>query len=307
VAIGGADAAGGTLRLLDELEPRLVPSARRMHDIQVVRAFMALARGRLDEAEHQFVAGGETGERAGRPDMAYGGWGQAAIVAASAGALERALVYVDRGIALVAFLPVLEFQLRGVRAYVLCRLGRDDDSRADCDRQTELAERVGSSRLAALADHDAGLLALFAGAHERAAGLLARALAADPPVQRAEARLRRAEALARLGRADEADGEIRAATQEPVLPSHRPAVLVARMTFAQGLSAAARGDRELATKRLEECAAHWRRLRGPAGWAHDFAASLVDLGRPPISGVVDTELELARTTAELTSITQVPS
>ena len=64
-----------------------------------------------------------------------------------------------------------------------------------------------------MTDHDAGLLALLAGDYERAQALLGRALAGDPRVQRAEARLRRAEALARLGRADEADAEIRAATQ----------------------------------------------------------------------------------------------
>ena len=81
-------------------------------------------------------------------------------------------------------------------------------------------------------------------------------------MQRAEARLRRAEALARLGRADEADAEIRAATLEPVRAAHRPAVLVARMTFAQALSARARGDHALAERRLREAEGHWRRLAG---------------------------------------------
>ena len=73
-----------------------------------------------------------------------------------------------------------------------------------------------------MADHDGGLIALLAGDHERAAELLGRALAGDPPVQRADARLRRAEALARLGRADEADAEIRAATLEPVRAAAPP-------------------------------------------------------------------------------------
>ena len=79
--------------------------------------------------------------------------------------------------------------------------GAIDEARAASDRQAELAARLASPELVAVADHDGGLLALLAGDHERAAELLGRALAGDPPVQRAEARLRRAEALARLGRA----------------------------------------------------------------------------------------------------------
>jgi DNA-binding SARP family transcriptional activator len=305
VTIHGADAADGTLAVLEELEPRLEPSLRRVHDIETVRGFAALARGRPDEAEQHLVSAGEAAEREGRPDMAYGGWANAAVIAASTGALERALAHAQRGARIASGLPVLEFQMLGVRAYALARLDRHEQARADCDRQAELAQRVGSAELAALADHDAGLLALLAGDNERAAELLARALAADPPVQRAEARLRRAEALARLGRVGEADAEIRAATQEPIRPSQRPAVLVARMTFAQALGAAARGDRELAVERFQETADHWQRLGGEHGWARDLTASLVDLGRPPVSGIVDTRLELSRTAAELRSITPV--
>ena len=149
-----------------------------------------------------------------------------------------------------------------LRAYALARLGRHDEARAANDHQAELAARLASPELASVADHDGGLIALLAGDHERAAELLGRALAGDPPVQRAEARLRRAEALARLGRADEADAEIRAATLEPIRAAHRPAVLVARMTFAQALSARASGDLALAERRLREAEGHWRRLAG---------------------------------------------
>ena len=148
--------------------------------------------------------------------------------------------------------------------------------------------------LAALADHDAGLLALLAGDDDRAERLLGRALEGEPVVVRAEARLRRAEALARLGRPDEADAEIRAATGEPIRPGHRPAVLVARMAFAQALSAAARGDPALAAARLEESAGHWRRVAARASPTNDQLASLVDLGRPPLTGVVEPTRELER-------------
>jgi hypothetical protein len=153
--------------------------------------------------------------------------------------------------------------------------------------------------MTALADHDGGHIALAAGDDERAQELLARALAADAPVQRAEARLRRAEALARLGRPDEADAEIRAAALEPVRAAHRPAVLVARMTFAQALSARARGDRALAERRLREAEGHWRRQAGTSHFTEDHFAALVDLGRPGLTSIVDPEQELARVAAEL--------
>ena len=184
-------------------------------------------------------------------------------------------------------------------AYTLARLGRHHEARAANDHQAELAARLASPELAAVADHDGGLIALLAGDHERAAELLGRALAGDPPVQRAEARLRRAEALARLGRAAEADAEIRAATLEPIRAAHRPAVLVARMTFAQALSARASGDLALAERRLREAEGHWRRLAGEDDAGREHLASLVDLGRPPVTGVVDPAGELERVTEEL--------
>ena len=117
-------------------------------------------------------------------------------------------------------------------------------------------------------------------------------------MQRAEARLRRAEALARLGRADEADAEIRAAALEPIRAAHRPGVLVARMAFAQALSARAKGDDALAERRLGEAEAQWRRLAGEDDASREHLASLVDLGRPPVTGVVDPGAELERVAVE---------
>jgi tetratricopeptide (TPR) repeat protein len=305
VTVSGAGAAAESLRALEALD--LDPTPVRRHDLEMVRAHVMLATGRLREAEELFVRAAETGEHALRPDMAYGGWANASCIAAAACDFERALAYAERGLAAVAGLPVVEFQMCGVRAYALTRLGRLDEARADCDHQAELAARLDAPELAALADHDTGLLELIGGDAERAQELLGRALRGDPAVQRAEARMRRAEALARLGRADEADAEIRAATLEPVRPSHRPAVLVARMAFAQGLSARARGDRALAAARLDESAGHWRRLVGEVSQGRDHLASLVDLGRPPVAGVVDPERELERVAAELHELQAIPT
>jgi DNA-binding SARP family transcriptional activator/tetratricopeptide (TPR) repeat protein len=306
VTMSGADAADGTLGEIAALDVEDTPLRRQ--DLENVRGFVALANGRLQEAEERLAEAGRLGERAERPDMAYGGWANAACVAAAAGRFGAALDYADHGALLTAGLPVVEFHMTGLRAYVLACLGRHDDARAETDRLPELAARLGSPKLAATADHDAGLLALMAGDYERAQRLLGRALENDPPVQIAEARLRRAEALARLNRPDEADAEIRAAALEPVRPSHRPAVLVARMTFAQALSARARGDHALAERRLHEADAQWRRLGGERSGGEraardsatrDYMASLVDLGRPPVTGVVDPAKELERVHADL--------
>jgi tetratricopeptide (TPR) repeat protein len=297
VTTSGADAADGTLRELEALRTEATDTPLRRQDVQTVRGFVALANGRLDEAEQLLVTAGRAGGLAARPDMAYGGWTNAACIAAAAGRFVRALEYVEQCEAIVAGLPVLEFQIADLHGYMLARLGRHDEVGAQIARMTEIAARLGSRELAAVADHDAGLFALLAEDYERAAELLGRALAADAPVQIAEARLRRAEALARLGRANEADAEIRAAALAPMRPSHRPAVLVARMAFAQGLSARARGDDALAERRLAESAAHWRRLAPDA--ATEFLASLVDLGRPPVTGIVDPVRELERVRQEI--------
>ena len=53
----------------------------------------------------------------------------------------------------------------------------------------------------------------------------------------------------------------------------------------QGLSARARGDHALAERRLHEAERHWRRLEADA--SGEFLSSLVDLGRPPVTGVAD--------------------
>ncbi|MGI8511607.1 MAG: ATP-binding protein [Solirubrobacteraceae bacterium] len=299
VTISGAGGADGTLAELEALGLDLETPSLRRHHLETVRGFALLAEGRMAEAEAVLASSGEAGERAGRPDLAYGGWANAACIASAAGQHERALELAERGAASATGVPSVEFQMAGLHAYALARLGRHDEARVASERQAELAARLASPQLAALADHDTGLVALLAGDHGRAAELLGRAFAANPPVQRAEGRLRRAEALARLGRADEADAEIRAAALEPVHAAHRPAVLVARMTFAQALSARARGDRVLAEVRLREAGRHWRRLAGEDDVSHEHLASLVDLGRPPVTGVVDPSEELERVADEL--------
>ena len=71
------------------------------------------------------------------------------------------------------------------------------------------------------------------------------------------------------------------------------------MTFVQALVARTRGDAELAEKRLREAERHWQRLTSENLFAREHLASLVDLGRPPVTGIVNPSHELDRVAQEL--------
>ena len=77
------------------------------------------------------VASGEAGERAGRADLAYGGWANAACIAVRRSATtERALEYAAARHGRLSGAPTVEFQMAGLLAYALARLGRHDEARA---------------------------------------------------------------------------------------------------------------------------------------------------------------------------------
>ena len=85
---------------------------------------------------------------------------------------------------------------------------------------------------------------------------------------------------------------------EPVGAADLPDTLVARMARLQGRVAAARGDTALALRRYDEAERVWRRRLGAAAEGDLFAATLVDLGRPPVGGLVEPGVELGRTLAD---------
>lgn len=233
--------------------------------------------------------------------MAYAGWLNAACAAAAAGDFERALQSADAGLAAVEHVSVLAAAVQAARAHVLGRLGRMSEARAALAAEREQAEDAGDPLLVAQADADAGQVLLVAGDLEEGAAALASALAAGARIRRPEARLRRADALARLGRADEAEAELRATVQEPVAPGDRPSTLVPRMSHVQGLIARLRGDHELARRHLEEAAAGSRRHR-PGDAGDEYVGELVDLGRPPVAGLLEPARELDRVLADLQEI-----
>ena len=138
-----------------------------------------------------------------------------------------------------------------------------------------------------------------------AARELGLALDLGAPVSRPLARLLRAEALARDGRPDDAERELRAVALEPVSPADLPDTLVARMSHVQGLIALRRGNRPLAAKRLREAESGWLRRCGQGGAEHDraagqgYVAALTDLGRPPVAALVEPARELAALRADI--------
>ena len=97
--------------------------------------------------------------------------------------------------------------------------------------------------------------------------------------------------------------------REPVSPSDFPATLVARMSRIQGMIASARGDTALAERRLAESLAAWRRIAGTLDGRQTgagYVAALIDLGRPPVSSLVEPALELAAVSAELSALRDHP-
>ena len=271
-----------------------------VHETLTARASALLRRARFAEACDPLLAGGEAALASGRHDRAYDCWINAATAMTCAGDFERALEILDRLATAMrdCGLATLEVEALAGRSHVLARLGRHEEATRAVAAERDLAHRLGDPALCARADHDAGMVALAAGDLAEADRLLAAALAGDAAVSRPLARVARAEALVGLGRPDEAEAELDATALEPVRPSDFPDTLVARLTRVEGLVAAARGDHSLAARRLEEAAALWGRRRG-AGAGDEYMANLVDLGRPPVVGLVEPALELRRLESEL--------
>ncbi len=265
----------------------------------------SLARqGRFSECEAVAERGGAAARRAGRPDLAFSLWLVTACALSVAGDMAGALRAADAAVAATRGIPVIEVRCLAGRAFVLSRLGRHDEALSLAAEQLAKAERMDSPAAAALARHDAGLISLAAGHYAEAARMLAEALAEGAEVSRPAARLARAEALARSGHPDDAAAELRRAALEPVRDTDLPWALVPRMARVQGLIALARGDHALARRRLGEAADSWQRhLRHDAGT--EFMATVVDLARPPIVGLVEPEWELRRLTTELAELDEL--
>ena len=210
--------AEGLLSEVAEASPARV--SRLSHDIDVARAHALLRSGRFTESYGPLIAASAAAGRAGRPDLAYSCLANAASAAACAGDLPRALDFADRCLPLVVPNGLLRpcVYTHSARTALLRLLGRLGEARVACDAAAAAAERIGLPELEGLVHHDRGLLATAAGEHKTAASELGLALDLGAPVSRPLARLLRAEALARDGRPDEAEHELRAVAARAGLP-----------------------------------------------------------------------------------------
>jgi DNA-binding SARP family transcriptional activator len=283
------------------------PGDLLIHDVGVARGHALIRAGRFTDSFAPLIAASAAAGRAGRPDMAHSCLSNAASAAACAGEFERALDFADRCLPLVVpnGLLRLSVYVQVARSAILRRLGRLPEARQACEAAAGYADRVGPAELDGLVRQERGLLALACADPAAAAADLASALELGAPVSQAATRLRLAEALALAGRTSQAQAELSSVALAPVGPSDFPATLVAQLSRVQGLIAAGQGDVALAERRLTESVKGWQRIARTLDGRQTgagYVASLIDLGRPPVSSLVEPARELAIVTAELSAL-----
>lgn len=272
-------------------------------ELDMVRVAAAIRENRLDDVDAPGERAIALARRVDRADLISLTSTNLAAVAACRGQFTRVLELTGNAMTGGAAGPTLEGYIHAARAYAFARLGRYDEALAAAHAEVQVYERYGQPDFEALGAFDLGWILLASGNAAAAADQLERALAT--PTRHFSvplARLRNAEALLAGGDVDAAEAELGRFPFEPVREADMPAVLVAHLARLQGLISAERGEYDVAERRLREAEASWRRLtRGlPAG--EMFATALVDLGRPPVAGLVEPGIELGRVLAELASV-----
>ncbi|MDQ4102742.1 MAG: hypothetical protein M3186_03130, partial [Actinomycetota bacterium] len=285
-------------RLIEQAQalPEVADDAVLNAELRIARAATLLRTGHVEACEQVSVAAADATRRADRPDLAAIALLQAATAHAFRGDFAGALELAEQVRRCCAGASLTVQALAG-RAYALVRLGRWEEAWTAACEELTLAARIGAAEYEATAMFDAGSIALDVGRPAEAIEYLAGALA-EPQGRfpHALARLRLAEARLRAGDPDAA-AELERMPFELIGPTDLPETLVPRAERLEGLIAAIHGDCELALRRLEAAETGWRRLLNvrPVG---DFWASLVDLGRAPVAGLVEPALELGQVLVE---------
>ncbi|HWM12823.1 MAG TPA: BTAD domain-containing putative transcriptional regulator [Solirubrobacteraceae bacterium] len=277
-------------RLLDDLGARTASAPRDdliTWETGFARGIAAIRRGAFEDGSTALMAAARAAQRAGRPDLAQASWETAATGAVCAGDGELAVKRLEHALAAARGRGVerSEVRIHGDIARILAGLGRHDAAAARIATAAQVARDLDEPVRAQL-DRDCALVALAAGRLDEAERLLASALEGALERGRPGARLAHVEALAGLGRTDEARVALRTATAEPIEPDDLPATLVPRLAAQQAAIAAAEGDHEQARRRLQEADNAWTRLidaspAGPvaAGIGLDSGIAVVDLVR----------------------------
>jgi DNA-binding SARP family transcriptional activator/tetratricopeptide (TPR) repeat protein len=302
--IAWTEAASGDPRRAEALIEAAAALPETAED-SILAAELALATATALMRSGRFAESVEPSERAaalalgrGRVDLAFVALNAAASASGSSGDFEAALRFADRARAAGRAGTGLDAEALAMRSYALSRLGRHSEARESVGQEEEVLRRAGDDGQEALGAFDAGSIALAAGDHAKAADRLGEALEHEGGrVPRALARLRLAEARVGIGDLEGAAAELSRFPFERVGPGDLPETLVPRLARLQGLIAAARNDARTALRRLGEAEAGWRRMLGAAP-TDPFAASLADLGRTPVAGLVEPGIELGRVLAE---------
>jgi tetratricopeptide (TPR) repeat protein len=232
-------------------------------------------------------------------DSAGKGWRitvNAAAALVCVGDDEGALVFVERAVEDARQAPAILARSLGALAHLQARTGRAAEARVTLAEQHRVVERLAAAEFAVAAAADAGLVALVLGEATDAAALLGEALDGGLEPWRPSTSLARAEALALAGQPDAAVAQLRSALEEPTSAADQTWSLLPRVCFVQALIAVARDDAPEAVRRLDEARAAWDRLLPRVGalTSEGYLANLLDLGRPPVLGLVEPQRELDR-------------
>ncbi len=222
-----------------------------------------------------------------------------AACAAALGDIEGVLAVLAEAPDPVRTGPGLACQHWATRAHALSRLGRHAEAEAAAREQLETARRAAIGVFEAAAQADLGLTLLASGRGRDALAEL-EAVLDDPSARlpRAALRLSAVEAALATGDIARARAHMDAFPFEPVRAGDTPAILLARLDGVAGRMCIAGGDAPGAVSHLDAAAERWRRLaQGPvpgAATGDAIIGSMIDLGRPPVAGVIDIDAELGR-------------
>lgn len=273
-------------------------------ELDLARIAALIRSGRLDEVDAPGTRALRRATEAGRPDLV----GVVAVnVAAAAGCrgdVGRVLELADATLAGAVAGPTLTGYMHTARAYALSAMGRHEEALAAVADAAALHARHAQTSLAAADLFDEGCLLMAAGRYPDAAERLAGSLSGHGRhVSPRQVHLLRAEALAAAGDHAAAEAALEEFPFAPAAPTDVPEVLLARLRRVEGLVAERAGDHATAAARLREAAEDWRRLAGALSAGDMFAATVTDLGRPPLAGLVEPEREMARTLEDLARVT----
>ena len=221
---------------------------------------------------------------------------------------EGALAFAERSVEDARDAPALLAGSLGSLAHLQARTGHPAQARATLAEQQRVVDRLAAPEFAVSAAADAGLVALALGEASEAADRLGEALDGGLAPWRPSTSLARAEALALARDPDAAVAQLRTALEEPTCPADQPWSLLPRVSFVQALIAVARDHPDEAMRRLDEARSAWARVLPQVGalTSEGYLSNLLDLGRPPVLGLVEPQRELDRIQALRDSLASRP-